>query len=42
MEISFPELVRKGGKLTTNMGLKVRIPIIPRDRALKRGLEKSL
>jgi len=38
----FPELVRRGGKLITNMGLKMRIPIIPRDRAFKKRLREEL
>jgi putative transposase len=39
---SFPELVRRGGKLITNMGLKMMIPIIPRDRAFKKRLREEL
>jgi putative transposase len=39
---SFLELVRRGGKLITNMGLKVRIPIIPKDRAFKKRLRDML
>jgi putative transposase len=39
---SFPELIRRGGKLITNMGLKIRIPIIPRDRAFKKRLREEL
>jgi hypothetical protein len=42
VEISFPELVRRGGKLVTNMGLKMMIPIIPRDRASKKRLREEL
>ena len=42
MEISFPELARRGGKLITNMGLKMRIPIIPKDRAFKKRLRDML
>jgi hypothetical protein len=34
---SFPELVRRGGKLTTVIGWKIRIPIIPRGRAFKKN-----
>ena len=39
---SFPKIVRKDGKLTTVIGLKVRIPIIPRDRAFKKRLREEL
>jgi putative transposase len=39
---SFPELVRRGGKLTTVIGLKVRIPIIPRNRVFKKRLRDML
>jgi putative transposase len=39
---SFPELVRRGGKLTTVIGWKIRIPIIPRDRAFKKRLRDEL
>jgi putative transposase len=39
---SFPELVRRGGKLVTNMGLKMMIPIIPRDRVFKKRLREEL
>jgi putative transposase len=38
----FPELVRRDRKLVTNMGLKVRIPIIPKDRAFKKRLRDEL
>ena len=38
----FQELVRRGKKLTTNMGLKMRIPIIPRDRVFKKRLREEL
>jgi putative transposase len=38
----FPELVRRGGKLITNMGLKMHVPIIPRDRAFKKRLRDEL
>jgi putative transposase len=38
----FQELVRRGGKLITNMGLKIRIPIIPRDRVFKKRLRDEL
>jgi len=38
----FPELVRKGKKLVVIRGLKVRIPIIPRDRAFKKRLREEL
>jgi putative transposase len=38
----FPELVRRGGKLITNMGLKMRVPIIPKDRAFKKRLRDEL
>ena len=34
--------MRKGGKLTTVIGWKVRIPIIPRDRASKKRLREEL
>jgi putative transposase len=39
---SFPKIVRKGGKLTTVIGWKVRIPIIPKDRAFKKRLREEL
>ena len=39
---SSQELVRRGGKLVTNMGLKMMIPIIPRDRVFKKRLRKEL
>jgi hypothetical protein len=39
---SFPELVRRGGKLTTVIGWKIRIPIIPKDRVFKRRLREGL
>ncbi|MFZ8825216.1 MAG: hypothetical protein ACO2O0_13930, partial [Desulfurococcales archaeon] len=32
----FPKIVRRGGKLVVIRGLKVRIPIIPRNRAFKK------
>ena len=38
----FPELVRKGKKLVVIRGLKVRIPIIPRNRAFKKRLRDML
>jgi putative transposase len=38
----FQELIRRDGKLITNMGWKVRIPIIPRDRAFKKRLREEL
>jgi hypothetical protein len=38
----FPELVRKGKKLVVIRGLKMRIPIIPRDRAFKKRLREEL
>jgi hypothetical protein len=38
----FQELVRRCGKLTTVIGLKTRIPIIPRDRAFKKRLREEL
>ncbi|MFZ8823708.1 MAG: hypothetical protein ACO2O0_06110 [Desulfurococcales archaeon] len=38
----FLELVRRGGKLTTVIGLKMRIPIIPRDRVFKKRLREEL
>ena len=38
----FLELVRRGGKLITNMGLKMRVPIIPKDRAFKKRLREEL
>jgi hypothetical protein len=34
----FPELVKRGRKLVVIRGLKVRIPIIPKDRAFKKRL----
>jgi hypothetical protein len=39
---SFPELVRRGGKLITNMGLKMRVPIIPKVGLLRNTLGMSL
>jgi putative transposase len=39
---SFPELVRKGKKLVVIKGLKMRIPIIPRDRVFKKRLRDEL
>jgi len=39
---SFPKIVRKGKKLVVITGLKVRIPIIPRDRAFKKRLRDML
>jgi hypothetical protein len=42
VEISFPELVRKGKKLVVIRGLKMRIPVIPRDRAFKKRLREEL
>ncbi|MFZ8822923.1 MAG: hypothetical protein ACO2O0_02050 [Desulfurococcales archaeon] len=42
MKISFPELVKRGGKLTTNMGLKMRIPIFRRIGLLRNALGMSL
>jgi len=39
---SFPKIVRKGKKLVVITGLKVRIPIIPRDRAFKKRLREEL
>jgi putative transposase len=39
---SFPELVRRGGKLTTVIGLKMRIPITPRDRVFKKRPREEL
>ena len=41
MKISFPELVRRGGKLTTNIGLKMRVPVITRDRVFKKRLREE-
>jgi len=38
----FPELVRRGRKLITNIGLKMMIPIVPRDRASKERLRDEL
>jgi putative transposase len=38
----FPELVRKSKKLVVIRGLKVMIPIIPRDRAFKKRLRNEL
>ena len=42
MEISFPELVRRGGKLITNMGLKMMIPIFRRIGLLRNASETCL
>ena len=39
---SFPELVRKGKKLVVIRGLKMRVPVIPRDRAFKKRLREEL
>ncbi|MDT7887777.1 MAG: hypothetical protein RQ885_02235 [Desulfurococcales archaeon] len=39
---SFPELVRRGGKLVVITGLKVRIPAISKDRAFKKRLREEL
>jgi hypothetical protein len=39
---SFPKIVRKGKKLVVIRGLKMRIPIIPRDRAFKKRLREEL
>jgi len=39
---SFPKIVRKGKKLVVIRGLKVRIPIIPRDRVFKKSLRDEL
>jgi len=39
---SFPKIVRKGKKLVVIRGSKVRIPIIPRDRAFKKRLRDEL
>jgi hypothetical protein len=38
----FPKIVRKGGKLTTVIGWKMRIPVIPRGRAFKKRLREEL
>jgi putative transposase len=38
----FPELVRRGRKLITNIGLKMMIPIVPRDRASKERFRDEL
>jgi putative transposase len=38
----FQELVRRGRKLTTVIGLKIRIQIIPRGRAFKKRLREEL
>ena len=38
---SFPELVRKGKKLVAIRGSKMRIPVIPRDRAFKKRLREE-
>jgi hypothetical protein len=38
----FQELVRKGKKLVVIRGLKMRIPVIPRDRAFKKRLREEL
>jgi hypothetical protein len=42
VKISFPELVRRGGKLTTNMGWKMRVPVITRERVFKKRLREEL
>jgi len=42
VKISFLELVRRGGKLTAVIGLKMKIPIIPRDRVFKKRLREEL
>jgi putative transposase len=39
---SFPKIVRRGGKLITNMGLKMHVPVIPKDRAFKKRLREEL
>jgi putative transposase len=39
---SFPKIVRKSKKLVVIRGSKVRIPIIPRDRAFKKRLREEL
>ena len=38
----FQELVKKGKKLVVIRGLKMRVPIIPRDRAFKKRLREEL
>jgi putative transposase len=38
----FPKIVRKGKKLVVIRGLKMRIPLIPRDRAFKKRLREEL
>ena len=38
----FPELIRRGGKLVVIRGLKMRVPIIPKDRAFKKRLREEL
>jgi putative transposase len=38
----FQELVRKGKKLVVIRGLKMHVPIIPRDRAFKKRLREEL
>jgi putative transposase len=39
---SFPELVRKGKKLVVIRGSKMRVPIIPKNRAFKKRLREEL
>jgi putative transposase len=39
---SFPKIVRKGKKLVVIRGLKMRVPIIPKDRVFKRRLREEL
>jgi putative transposase len=39
---SFPKIVRKGKKLVVIRGLKMRVPIIPKDRAFKKRLREEL
>ena len=38
----FQELVRRGGKLVVIRGLKMHVPIIPRDRVFKKRLRDEL
>jgi hypothetical protein len=41
-EYSFPKIVRKGKKLTVKKGLKIRIPVIPKDKEFKKMLRDTL
>jgi len=39
---SFPKLVRKGRGLTVIMGLKIHIPMMPRDKGFRESLREEL